>query len=458
MDLRNDMENWIDKSVFYHIYPLGCFGAPPQNDFTSRPVPRLLEVKKWLPHLHDMHINALYLGPVFESTAHGYDTADYFQVDRRLGDSQTLREMINLFHENGIRVILDGVFHHVGRNFFAFEDVQQHGVNSKYCDWFSGLDFSRSSPYGDAFAYDGWNGNFDLVKLNLHNLAVTDHLLRAVEQWIIEFKIDGLRIDTADCVDLSFLQQLFKHCKTHDARFWIMGEIIHGDYSHWVNAHALDSATNYECYKGLYSSHVDHNYFEIAYSLNRQFGDQGIYQHFLPYSFADNHDVNRLISNLTNPAHAYPVYCLLFSMPGIPSIYYGSEWGLTGKRTATDDHMLRPHIDPQNVHCNPELKELPGYIAELAQMRSQSSALQTGSYRQLMVANEQFAFLRENEEESIIVVVNSSQQTVALEIPLEGNYPSALTDLLSGEKYQFQQGQVCIPHLAANSGKIMKIG
>ncbi len=451
------MENWISKSVFYHIYPLGCFGAPLKNDFSSPPVQRLKEIEKWLPHLKNLHINALYLGPLFESTAHGYDTADYYQVDRRLGDNQTLREMIALLHENNIRVVLDGVFNHVGRDFFAFKDLLKNGKNSCYCDWFSEIDFSRQSPFRDTFAYAGWNGNFDLVKLNLQNSAVRDYLFKAVDFWMTDFKIDGLRIDAADCVDFSFLQQLSARYKTHNSNFWIMGEIIHGDYAQWVNAGALDSITNYECYKGLYSSHVDHNYFEIAYSLNRQFGEQGLYRHFLPYSFVDNHDVNRLISNLTNPMHAYPVYCLLFSMPGIPSIYYGSEWGISGKRTPSDDHILRPQLNPESTISNPALTNLPDYIAKLAQIRLTSPALQAGTYQQIIVANEQFAFLRETAEESIITTVNSSQHMISLDIPTPVECSTTAVDLLTGDKFSCSNGKLFIPIIYPNSGRIIKI-
>ena len=451
------MREWINKSIFYHFYPLGCFGAPLRNDFSSAPVPRLEQIKKWLPHLKKLHINAIYLGPVFESTVHGYDTANYFQVDRRLGDNQTLKDMIRLLHENDMHVILDGVFNHVGRDFFAFKDLQKKRGASPYLNWFSGIDFNKQSPYGDAFSYTGWNNNFDLVKLNLQNQTVCNYLFKAVDFWMEEFNTDGLRIDAADCVDIGFLKQLLKRCKAQNPDFWIMGEIIHGDYEKWVNAAALDSVTNYECFKGLYSSHVDRNYFEIAYSLNRQFGEQGIYRHFLPYSFVDNHDVNRLTSNLKNPLHAYPTYCLLFCMPGIPSIYYGSEWGISGERTAADDHILRPYLDPDKPVLNSDLPDLPDYITRLAQIRLQSPVLQTGNYHQVLVASEQFAFLRETKEESILVVVNSAQQPVSLEIPVSQKYIPEPTDLLNGEKVIWKDNLIVIQDMPSNSGKIIKI-
>ena len=290
-------------------------------------------------------MNALYLGPLFESSAHGYDTADYYQVDRRLGNNEMLSRLSAVLHQKNIRLILDGVFNHVGRDFWAFRDVLKSGRQSAYCDWFQGLDFHKRSPYNDPFSYENWNGHHNLVKLNLSNPSVKDHLFQAVDMWIREFAIDGLRLDVADCLDLHFLKELSAFCKSRRSDFWLMGEVIHGDYRKWVNPETLDSVTNYVGYKGLYSSHVDKNYFELAHTLYRQFGEKGIYRDLLLYSFADNHDVNRVASQLKNPAHLYPLYSLLFTMPGVPSIYYGSEWGIEGKRTSQSDQALRPHLD-----------------------------------------------------------------------------------------------------------------
>ncbi|MFY0574859.1 alpha-amylase family glycosyl hydrolase [Cystobacter fuscus] len=275
-------------------------------------------------------MNALYLGPVFESSSHGYDTADYSKVDRRLGTNADLSRLVAAMRAAGIRVILDGVFHHVGRDFWAFRDVQVHGERSRYRDWFSGLQFGKRSPYGDAFSYDGWSGHYNLVKLNLQNAEVRAHLFGVVEQWISEFGIEGLRLDVAEVMDVSFLRDLAAFCRRLRPDFWLLGEAIHGDYRRLGNPETLDSVTNYECYKGLYSSLNDRNYFEIAYSLQRQFGENGIYRDLLLYNFVDNHDVNRIASTLKDPAHLLPLHLMLFTIPGVPSIYYGSEWGQEG--------------------------------------------------------------------------------------------------------------------------------
>ena len=439
------ISSWAWDSVFYHIYPLGLSGSPLQNDFNSHPVPRLGQVFDWLDHIAYLGCNALYLGPVFESGTHGYDTVDYYQVDRRLGTDETLAQLVNLAHSKGIRVILDGVFNHVGRDFWAFRDLQKYGCHSAHREWFVGVDHSRRSPYGDPFTYEGWNGHYNLVKLNLHNPDVRAHLFHAVKKWIEAFNIDGLRLDAADVVELNFLRDLASFCHNLHPDFWLMGEVIHGDYNRWANLETLDSTTNYECYKGLYSSHNDANYFEIAYSFNRQFGTGGIYRGLPLYAFADNHDVNRVASKLRKPAHLYPLYILLFTMPGVPSIYYGSEWGLKGTKAAGDDSPLRPALHLESIKNHAPHPKLLIAIRQLIQARHQRHALRHGDYQQLMVDHQHLAFSRKSGDDFVIVAVNAAAAPVCLHLPLHLPDGYLLTDLLSpGHSYTVQNGRVCV--------------
>ncbi len=440
------MPHWTTQSFFYHIYPLGFCAAPHTNDFTSDPSPRLEKIHAWLDHIQSLGANAFYLGPLFESSSHGYDTADYYRVDRRLGTNETLAHLSADMHQRGMRLVLDGVFNHTGRNFWAFQDVLAHGERSAYRDWFANLRFGQRSPYNDPFTYEAWNGHYRLVRLNLNNPHVKEYLLGAVEMWIREFNIDGLRLDTADCLDFGFMTELAAFCRRIRPDFWLMGEVIHGDYRRWANPHTLDSVTNYEMYKGLYSSLVDRNYFEIAYSLNRQFGPDGIYQDLPLYDFADNHDVNRVASNLANPAYLAPLYSLLFTIPGIPSIYYGSEWGLQGKKTNFSDQALRPALNLDEISRHAPQPGLPGLITRLASIRHRSPALQRGSYRQMWVDHQQFAFLRQAGSEQIITAVNSAETPATLRLDLP-QAPSAgrLADLLNpGEVFQANNGKVVI--------------
>lgn len=446
---------WANDAIFYHIYPLGLCGAPPRNDFGAAPVPRLEQLYPWLDHIQGLGATALYLGPLFESTAHGYDTADYFQLDRRLGDRATLAAFAREVHRRGLRLVLDGVFNHVGRDFWAFRGLQANRQHSPYAGWFQGVDFGRTSPYGDAFGYEGWNGHYDLVKLNLGHPEVRAHLFEAVRGWVEEFEIDGLRLDAADVIPEDFLAALAGHCRGLRGDFWLMGEMVHGDYRRLANPRLLHATTNYEAYKSLYSSHNDRNYFELAYALNRQSGRAGLYRDLALYTFADNHDVDRLASSLHNPAHLYPAYLLLFSMPGIPSIYYGSEWGTAGRRTAHSDTGLRPAFSLQGApRPHPDLA---GVIAHLARLRQSSTALRRGDYVELLVVAEQLAFWRAHAEGAMLVAVNASAAPAALRLRLPVRQGRLRDCLNPGESFVIENYQAVLAPIAAYWGRILAV-
>lgn len=443
------MNKWVKESIFYEIFPLGFCGALSRNKIYEDKN-SIKKLEKWIPHLKSMGINAIYLGPVFESTNHGYDTKDYYNIDKRLGSNEVFKEVCKELHKNNIKIILDGVFNHVGREFWAFKDVQNNRENSKFCDWFVNINFNNNSPMGDNFSYEGWNGCYDLVKLNLKNRKVLDYLLHAIEIWIDEFDIDGLRLDAADSIDFEFFKILKKFTENKKDDFWLMGEVIHGDYTRWANKESLDSTTNYECYKGIFSSHNDKNYFEIAYSLNRLFGDGGIYKDLCLYNFVDNHDVNRIASNLKKPQYIYNVYTLLFTMPGIPSIYYGSEWALEGIKGKNTDEPLRPELDLDNIK-NPNLKLLD-FIKNLSNIRINLDTLKYGNYKQVLVKNEQFIFVREYKEEKVFVILNLSDKDSFLdfEIPFEKGI-----DLLNNNKI-IDGGKISLKVEAFSSKIIIK--
>jgi cyclomaltodextrinase / maltogenic alpha-amylase / neopullulanase len=421
------MHSSINSRFFYHIYPLGMCGAPKRNDFTSQPADGLRRLIDRIPHLTSLGVNALYIGPLFESTAHGYDTADFFKVDRRLGTNDDLKKLVRRLHDAGIAVVLDAVFNHTGRDFFAFRDIQAKGRSSAYTGWYRGIDFSRRSPAGDAFAYEGWAGNYDLVKLEPTNRDARNHLLDAARYWITEFDVDGLRLDTADILAPDFMDELASACKAVKPDFWLMGEVVHGDYRSWVRPGRLDSVTNYELHKSLWSSFNDRNFFELSWNLNREFGTEGMYRDLTLYNFLDNHDVNRLASTVKDRAHLVALYGLLFTVPGVPSVYYGSEWGLRGEKKEGSDAELRPAIRETAEHGTysgvpDELKpvvdsaEIENAIRRFARVRAEHPALANGSYRQLHVASEQFAFIRESAGERIVVAVNAAPRPVTVTI------------------------------------------
>ncbi len=403
----NNTPHWIPPAFIYHLYPLGLTNAPQENHLNQPEEDRILQLYPWLDHLQWLGVDTLFLGPVLQSSSHGYDLADYFQVDRRLGTNQSFKAFTQEVHRRGMRLILDAVFNHSGRDFFAFRDLQLNGQQSLYLDWYEGVRFDQRSPMGDRFDYQTWAGHYSLPKFNLANHATREYLLQAVRFWMEEWGIDGLRLDAADHVRLDFWQELRLFCTNIRPDFWLMGEVVHGQYEQWVNPQHLHSVTNYEAYKGLYSSLNDGNYFEIAHTLQRQFGDDGIYRELLLYNFVDNHDVNRVASQLINQEHLYPLYALLFSMPGVPSLYYGSEWGVKGQRSPSSDQDLRPSINLHRMIQHAPQSSLPITIQKLAKFRACTPALQSGRYQQAYVSSKQFAFWRETEHQKVLVCLNA---------------------------------------------------
>jgi glycosidase len=247
-------------------------------------------------------------------------------------------------------------------------------------------------------------------------------------------------------LDLSLQQQLAAFCHTHRPDFWLLGEVVHGDYRRWVNSATLESVTNYEVYKGLYSSHNDHNYFEIAYSLNRQFGPTGIYRGLPLYTFVDNHDVDRVASRLNDPVHLYPLHALLFTIPGIPSLYYGSEWGIAGHKSRETDAPLRPALTPATMIQQSLHPDLAPAIRRLSAIRQAHPALRAGDYRQLAVTHEQLAFLRSMPEEQVLVLANAAHQPIDLRLELPALRGKHLVDLINpGRVFPVEAEPITIP-------------
>lgn len=434
---------WAYESVFYQIYPLGFCGAPFEQDNELQH--RILKVIDWIPHLNTIGINAIYFSPVFDSDTHGYNTRDYLKIDPRLGTNEDFLLVCNKLHEHGIKVVLDGVFNHVGRGFWAFQDVLVKREASQYKDWFYRIDFGGNSHYNDGLWYEGWEGNYDLVKLNLKNPEVKNHIFEAVDYWKRYFGIDGLRLDVAYSLDENFVKELRNRCDSIDPNFFLLGEMLHGDYNRMMNQQMLHSVTNYECYKGLYSSFNSYNLFEIMHSLNRQFSSENwtLYKNKHLLSFVDNHDVTRVASVLEKGKHIPLIYLLCFTMPGIPCIYYGSEWGQLGDKRG-GDQGLRPCFE------QPIFNELSSYIATLTMIKRGVKALQYGSFKVLALTNRQCVFERVFENERVIIGLNIDEQP--FDCTMWGEHLKLL-DLMNGREIT-KSGPM---HLDANSGYIWKV-
>lgn len=437
---------WYDEAVFYHIYPLGLAGAPKQNDY-GEPVHRLNTLLPWVDHIKEIGGSALYIGPLFESVGHGYETTDYKKLDSRLGTNEDLTAFVAYCHDQGIKVIFDGVFNHTGRDFFAFKDIQANRENSQYKDWYCNVNFWGNNEYNDGFSYDNWGGYNLLVKLNQKNPAVVDYICDVIRFWVSEFDVDGIRLDAADVLDFDFMKALRRTANEVKPDFWLMGEVIHGDYSRWVNGETLHSVTNYTLHKALYSGHNDHNYFEIAHTV-RRLQNMGTLK---LYNFVDNHDVERIYTKLTNKAHFAPVHVLLYTLPGVPSIYYGSEFGIEGRKEYGSDDSLRPALNIEDYKDSVKTNPCTALIAALGKVRQAVPALSYGSYAELMLTNRQFAYARDLDGTRVIVSVNNDDAPAGMHLAA-GNC-AAYVGTLSGEKVSVQDGHINITQ-PANSGEI----
>ncbi len=425
---------WFEEAVFYQIYPLGFCGAPFENDGNLEH--RILKVLDWIDHLKKLNISAIYFSPVFESDTHGYNTRDYGLIDSRLGTNEDFKKVVDELHKAGIKVVLDGVFNHVGRGFWAFKDVQEKKWDSPYKDWFH-LSFDGNSNYNDGFWYEGWEGNFDLVKLNLRNPAVIDHILDKVNYWIDFFDIDGLRLDVAYCLDHEFLRRLREFTDSKKSEFFLLGEVLHGEYGRMLNEMHLHSLTNYQCYKGIYSAFNSNNMFEIIHSLLRLFGpeDWTVARGSHLLSFCDNHDVTRIASILNDQRLLPHVYTMVFGMPGIPCVYYGSEWGAQARKEEGDP-ALRASFD------GPVSNELSEHISKLAAAKRSSKALNYGSMRSVVLTNQQCIFERACDGERVLVAINIADHEYTAHF--DAGCGQAV-DLITGQPHDFGGGSVLPP-------------
>jgi len=440
---------WYDEAIFYHIYPLGMSGAPKENNYADTEH-RLNTLIPFISEIKNLGCNALYIGPLFESVGHGYETTDYMKLDTRLGTNEDLANFVKECHKQGIRVILDGVFNHTGRDFFAFRDIKENREVSRYKDWYCDVNFYGNNEYNDGFSYENWGGYNLLAKLNQHNGEVREYICDVIRFWVKEFDIDGIRLDAADVLDFGYMQMLRQVANEVKLDFWLMGEVIHGDYIRWVNGDTLHSVTNYHLHKALYSGHNDRNYFEIAHTVKRLYEMGGNRPDGLKlYNFVDNHDVERIYTKLNNKKHFIPVHVLMYTLPGVPSIYYGSEFGIEGRKERGSDDSLRPYISyEQYVESKNDLTKL---ISRLGEIRQQTKALSYGKYKELLLTTGQYAFSRDYNGQSVIVTVNNSDDDFVMNLPVQNAKEYA--GGIFGGKVPVKDGFLSV-NVKANSGEI----
>ncbi len=392
------MDGWTEHVIWWHVFPLGFTGA---ERAAGDAQPRLRRLEPWLDYLLELGCNGLALGPVFTSSTHGYDTIDHFHVDPRLGTDDDLRWLFDTCRSRGVHVMLDGVFHHVGRDFPAFRDVLEHGQASRWAQWFH-LDPAAGGP--DGFGYRDFEGHRELVALNHAEPEVLDHIASVMNHWL-DAGARGWRLDAAYAIPLPALRSIADAVRARHPDAWLVGEVIHGDYASFVRDGGLDSVTQYELWKAVWSSFNDGNLFELAWALERHDGFVG---EFVPMTFVGNHDVTRIASRLDDPGLLGHALAVLFGVAGVPSVYYGDEQAFRGvkeERVGGDD-AVRPAFPGTPAELAPDGWPVFRTHQELIGVRRRHAWLTGARTRVDHVANEQLAFTSRAGDGVVTVLLN----------------------------------------------------
>lgn len=338
MSISRTTPDWLEHAIGWHVYPLGFTGAPVHGDESDAAVAaapgtaRLDHLIDWLDYVQELGLNVLQLGPIFESATHGYDTLDYFRIDRRLGDDAAFDRLIAAAHERGIKVLLDGVFNHLSSQAPMFREAldDPDSASAKLFD----VDRSGEEPTAPCF-----EGHLDLVEFD-HRAPETAEFVESVMRHWLERGIDGWRLDAAYAVDPDFWARVLPSVRADFPHAFVYGEVIHGDYVDIVTRSTMDSVTEYELWKATWSALKDHNFYELEWTLGRH---DAFLESFVPVTFVGNHDVTRIASRVGQDK-AVLALVVLMTVGGIPLIYYGDEQGYTGvkeERFGGDD-QVRP--------------------------------------------------------------------------------------------------------------------
>ena len=333
------MPSWPDYSIWWHLYPLGFLGAErtalPPDEPARHCLPRL---SNWLGYVVELGCNGLILGPVFASETHGYDTVDHFKIDPRLGTEDDLVQLVQAAKASGVRIVLDGVFNHVGRSFPAFADAVANADRSPYADWFRRETADGAQQQADGFRT--FEGHHRLVELNHDSQDVVDYVAEVMNYWL-DRGIDGWRLDAAYRIQPTFWRRVLSEVRARHPEAWFSGEVIHGDYAGYAAESGLDTVTQYELWKAIWSGLNDRNFFELAWALKRH---NAMLESFAPQTFVGNHDVTRLASRLTDPRYLEHALVILLTVGGIPSIYAGDERAMQGIKEDREggDDAIRP--------------------------------------------------------------------------------------------------------------------
>lgn len=377
--------SWVEHAIWWQVYPLGFVGAFPSDEPPDLGQHRLRRIVDWFDHAIELGVSGIALGPIFASRTHGYDTTDHYRIDPRLGDAADFDHLVEEAHRRGLRVLLDGVFNHVGVDFERREG------------WLSGGTFE---------------GHGELLTLNHDNPEVADYVVDVMSHWLGR-GADGWRLDAAYAVPQHFWATVLPRVRQQHPDAWFVGELIHGDYAAIVEATRFDSATQYELWKAIWSSLNDGNFFELDWALQRH---NDFLRSFAPLTFVGNHDVTRIASRLDHPAHLAHALVLLLTVGGVPSVYAGDEFGFRGvkeERYGGDD-AVRPEFGSPPLPLDDrgaDMLELHRYLIGL---RRRHPWLHGASTRALKLENRSYVYQSQSGTDALVVALSIDDEPLHL--------------------------------------------
>jgi cyclomaltodextrinase / maltogenic alpha-amylase / neopullulanase len=407
------MPDWVQDAVWWHVYPLGFVGA--EKEATEVVTSRLSRLTDWLDYAVELGANGLALGPVFASSTHGYDTVDHSRIDPRLGDDADFDALVAAAHDRGLRVLLDGVFNHVGRDHPAFRAVLEQGPDAPTADWFR---LRWPAEPGGEPAYDTFEGHGQLVALDHSSPAVADWVTEVMTHWL-DRGADGWRLDAAYAVPTSFWATVLPRVRAQHPDAYVVGEVIHGDYARVVRESGMDAVTQYELWKAVWSSLNDGNLHELAHALGRH---DGFLDSFVPLTFLGNHDVTRIASRLTDPRHLPHALAVLFTVGGTPSVYAGDEQAFTGVKEdrAGGDDAVRPPFPDSPDELAPFGRPTFRLHQELIGLRRRHRWLHRARTTPLHRDNRQLSYAVSAQGGRLVVALNLADTSVRLPAPGAG--------------------------------------
>jgi cyclomaltodextrinase len=426
--------SWVPHAIWWQVYPLGFVGAFPVPEGSDPPDPgehRLRRLVSWFDHAIALGASGVALGPIFASRTHGYDTTDHYRIDPRLGDDDDFDHVVAEAHRRGLRVLLDGVFNHVGVDFPRYREAAHNDASAR---WF------RGRP-GRFHAFEGHS---ELITLNHDNPEVVEYVADVMAHWLRR-GANGWRLDAAYIVPQQFWAATLPKVRELYPDAWFVGELIHGDYAAVVDAAGFDSATQYELWKAIWSGLNDGNFFELDWAMQRH---NAFLASFAPLTFIGNHDVTRIASRLENPKHLAHALVILLTIGGIPSVYAGDEFGFRGvkeERYGGDD-AVRPEFGSPPAPLDAFGAEVWALHQYLIGLRRRHAWLHAATTTALQLDNQHYVYETRSGDDALLVALNIADKPMHLALSQLGTAQAQVVAGSSAPPREMVDEVVVEPH------------